>query len=492
MKEILMILFVSMLTWSHAQVLVLPGDFPDPSVVKIGDSYWATATTSNWAPAFPLLHSKDLVHWELKSHVFMNLPSWADYYFWAPEISYEKNKVYVYYAAHKIDGNLCVAVASADSPEGPYADHGTLMCEKAGSIDAFPFRDNSGKLFLIWKEDGNSVKEPTPIWAMEMNEERTALKGEKFELFRNDTPWEGNLVEGVSMIRHGEYIYAFYAGAGCCGRECSYAMGVARAKDLRGPWEKYEKNPLFNGNEIWKCPGHGTPIEKDGRYYLLYHAYHAKSGVYAGRQGVLKEFKFTNDGWIALVNDTEQSIEPEKVTDNFSAKALSQEWQWSVFQPAKYKITKDKMELMANSDESGSFIARKTFTENYSSEVAVLRKTSTAAGGLAIVGDDKNMIILTVDKDKIFIVKLKDNKKEILHEKKIADSDRIILKATVQNGDQIVFSTSDGSGNFQQLNPQPISGTYLPPWDRAVRVALTAKGAGDKKVVFDDFKLEER
>lgn len=30
-----------------AQQLVLPGDHPDPSVTKIGNRYWASATTSN-------------------------------------------------------------------------------------------------------------------------------------------------------------------------------------------------------------------------------------------------------------------------------------------------------------------------------------------------------------------------------------------------------------------------------------------------------------
>lgn len=87
-----------------AQQLVLPGDHPDPSVVKIGDTYWASATTSNWMPAYPLLQSKDLINWTPKGHVFNQLPSWADYYFWAPEISYENGKVYVYYAAHKKTG----------------------------------------------------------------------------------------------------------------------------------------------------------------------------------------------------------------------------------------------------------------------------------------------------------------------------------------------------------------------------------------------------
>ena len=114
---------------SYSQQLVMRGDHADPSVVKIGDTYWASATTSNWAPAYPLLKSKDLVNWKTEGYVFNQLPAWADYYFWAPEISYENGKVYIYYAAHKKDGNLCLAVASADKPEGPYTDHGTL-CAK--------------------------------------------------------------------------------------------------------------------------------------------------------------------------------------------------------------------------------------------------------------------------------------------------------------------------------------------------------------------------
>src|SRR5688500_11678949 len=55
--------FIFFTTLSSAQRLILPGDYPDPSVVKIGDTYWASATTSNWFPAYPLLRSKDLVNW---------------------------------------------------------------------------------------------------------------------------------------------------------------------------------------------------------------------------------------------------------------------------------------------------------------------------------------------------------------------------------------------------------------------------------------------
>ncbi|MEJ7661111.1 MAG: family 43 glycosylhydrolase [Hymenobacter sp.] len=65
----------------------------------------------------------------------------------------------------------------------------------------------------------------------------------------------------------------FYAANGCCGPGCTYATGVARAKKLLGPWEKYDRNPILTKNDAWTCPGHGTPIERAGRWYMLHHAY---------------------------------------------------------------------------------------------------------------------------------------------------------------------------------------------------------------------------
>ena len=132
----LTVIFFCLVSNAHAQ-LVLRGDYPDPSVAKIGNLYWASATTSNWAPAYPLLSSPDLETWEARGSVFPTLPSWADYYFWAPEISHDNGRVYIYYSAHQKGGNLCLGVASADKPEGPYEDHGPLMCQQVGSIDAF-------------------------------------------------------------------------------------------------------------------------------------------------------------------------------------------------------------------------------------------------------------------------------------------------------------------------------------------------------------------
>jgi beta-xylosidase len=485
----LLFLFCTSGLW--AQRLVLPGDHPDPSVVKIGDRYWASATTSNWAPAFPLLQSKDLVNWTLEGHVFNQLPAWADYYFWAPEVTYDNGKVYVYYAAHKKGGNLCVGVASADKPEGPYTDHGPLICQEDGSIDAFPMRDENGKLYLVWKEDANSVGKPTPIWAQPLNEERTALTDEKKELFRNSEPWEANLVEGVSMVRHGEYFYAFYAAAGCCGAACTYGTGVARAKSLLGPWEKYSKNPLLTSTEKWTCPGHGTPVEKDGRHYFLYHSYDRKSTVFTGREGLLIEYRFTPDGWIEFIRDAEAKdvVPPKKVVDDFGGTMLSKQWEWSVFQQPEVSIKGGELYLSSTNSASGNFLGRPTTSANYTVTVKVDAQKSSAGAGVAAIGDENNIVYTVYQNGMVRLVQVKEGKELQIAKKTVPKNKSLQLRMQVRNGKEIRFFYNTTGKTFRPMTMNGVDGGYLPPWDRAVRAGITAKGEEGSMAVFDRFEM---
>jgi beta-xylosidase len=478
---------------ANAQQLVLPGDHPDPSVVKIGDTYWASATSSNWMPAYPLLSSKDLKSWKLTGHIFSTLPAWADYYFWAPEMTYDNGKVYVYYSAHKKGGNLCVGIASADRPEGPYKDHGPLVCQEVGSIDAFPMRDEKGKLQLIWKEDGNSVNKPTPIWMQELNEERTSLLGEKRELFRNDAPWEGNLVEGVSMIKHGDWFYTFYAAAGCCGNGCTYNSGVARAKQLGGPWEKFAGNPVLKNEGDWKCPGHGTAIEKDGRFYFLYHAYQTTGGVYTGRQGLVKEFTFTTDGWVEFINEVKpQALQSGRREDKFQSTTLNKQWEWNVFQNLKKEVRSGQLLLSALATPTGAFVGQKTFSQAYEVKGLIDHAKSSGAAGVALIGDEKNAVAAFVKGRRIEVVQVKDGKEVIISSRSIIPGRKGFLSMQVKNGKDVSFYYGNKPGKLILLNAQPVDGSYLPPWDRGLRAGLTAKGSIGQKAVFDEFEIEEK
>jgi len=487
---------------------VLPGDFPDPSVTKIGDLYWASATSSDWAPLFPLLTSKDLRTWTLVGHVFPQAqPAWADHYFWAPEISQDGGRTYVYYAAHQKNGNLAVAVASADRPEGPYRDHGPLVGQADGSIDAFPMRDENGQLYLIWKEDGNSIQQPTPIWAQPMNEARTALTGEKRELFRNAPgTWEGGLVEGVSMVRHGGYFYAFYAGNGCCGNGCTYATGVARAKTLLGPWEKNPANPVLVSNEAWKCPGHGTAVEQAGRWYLLYHAYAAQGFEHIGRQGVLSEFTWGAAGWPEFAGrgvlggpTPAPVLARTNVRDEFLGDKVNSAWQWPVLTPAPTMALRGgQLHLTAQPEGAGAVLGHGVFAAGYEAQTTVVRPAAVPAGtavGLAAVGSPNNALALTVGGRRLTLWKREKGKQTVLADAPLpAGGAALRLRVRVREATQYQFDYSLDQGRRWQLLPgagaTPVSGTFLPTWDLGVRVGVLAQGPASGTGVFEDFQLK--
>ncbi|WP_230471309.1 family 43 glycosylhydrolase [Hymenobacter jejuensis] len=483
--------------------LVLPGDFPDPSVTKIGDTYWATATSSNWGPIFPLLKSKNLTDWELVGHVFPNQPpDWADYYFWAPEISEENGKTYVFYTAHKKNGPLSVGVASADNPAGPYRDHGPLVGQEDGSIDAFPIRDENNQLYIVWKEDGNSQNRPTPIWAQRINDDRTALTGEKTELFRNTIPWEGNLVEGASIVRHGDYFYAFYAGNGCCGHNCTYGIGVARSRKLLGPWEKYEKNPILTKNGSWTCPGHGTVTQRDNRWFLLHHAYDTRSFEFVGRQGVLSEFVWTPAGWPEFPQGANAApafnVASQNVSDDFKGTNLVASWQWPIEQKPTFTVRDGKLLLSARPDHSGAALGHHTYTTDYTATTTLLQPAALPTGtvaGIAALGDPDNTIALTAGDGKLRLWQLEKGKQQALGEVALPNSKALMLRLQAQGGNQYRFSWSADAGKTWQnlpANGQAINGTYLPPWDRGVRAGLLARGPATATATFDDFTLNNQ
>src|SRR6185437_10054341 len=196
---------------ARAENPVIPGDHPDPSIIRVGATYWMTSTSGDWSPQFVLYRSDDLQHWKSAGAVFPHQPEWASGSFWAPEIVSDGGRVLVYYVGRKRGGGpLCVAAATAAQPEGPYTDHGPMVCEQDGSIDPAFARDEHGKPYLIWKEDGNSQRKPTPIWTQPLTDDLVHLTGEKTQLIVNDpASWEGGVVEAPYVMRHAGYFYMF-------------------------------------------------------------------------------------------------------------------------------------------------------------------------------------------------------------------------------------------------------------------------------------------
>lgn len=486
---------------------VIPGDHPDPSIIRVGNDYWATATSSEWGPEFPLLHSIDLVNWKLEGAVFAHRPAWARGNFWAPEISVFKGRYHIYYVARKKDGPLAVAVATADNPAGPYTDRGPLVAQDAGSIDPVPFNDEKGNPYLIWKEDGNSRRLPTIIWAQPLDESGTRLLGQPKELIRNDAGWEGAVVEGAFVVRRGEWFYLFYSGNGCCGTGCTYALGVARSHSLMGPWEKNPANPILAGNNDWRCPGHGSIVnDEQGRYWLLYHAYAAASSVFTGREGLLDEVKFGVNDW-PTINDgkgpssksTTPIQQPQRkgqfaFEDDFSATHLRPDWQWPQDNEPGIESGGGRLKLSVapghGTNLLAAILALPCITADYTA-TTVLDTSSLKNGdraGLSAFGDGGNAMGLTYGDGKLVLWHREKGNHKQLTEMSAPKTDRIFLRLVTKKGYRFQFASSPDGKVWTSIG-EDLPGTSLPPWDRSIRVALTTGGSANATAVFHSLKI---
>jgi beta-xylosidase len=496
----------------------LAGDYPDPSVIRVGQDYWAAATSSEWAPEFPILHSRDLVNWRVVGAVFQKRPAWSVGNYWAPEISEDRGRFYIYYTAKKKDGPLCVAVATARRPQGPYTDHGPLVCQEVGSIDGFPIRDERGQRYLLWKEDGNSRSVPTPIWAQRLSPDGTRLVGEKQELIRNDQAWEkhaslpyGDLVEGPAVVRRGDYFYMFYSGNFCCDRQCNYMMGVARARKLLGPWEKNPANPILRGNDTWKCPGHGTVVSDGrGRDYLMYHAMDAKDFVYVGRQALIDEVRWGADGWPTINQGrgpSARAASPHGFNernaehhffDDFTAPRLQPGWQWPQANEPVMRtesVRGGRLVLSPTAAQAtntlGAVVARVATLGDYDATVLVDARAlkAGALAGLAAYGDGENALGAATDGRNVVLWRREKNVQQVVST--LADAVKtplVYLRMTADDARRYRFSVSEDGNRWRNVGGE-MDGEFLPPWDRGVRVALTTGGASGASAKFEWLRI---
>ncbi len=484
---------------------VCAGDLPDPSVIRVGNEYWATATSSEWAPQFPLLRSPDLVNWEIVGAVFSNQPPWAVANFWAPEIQEWKGRYYVYYVARQKDGPLSVAVGTAERPGGPYTDHGVIVAQDVGSIDPVAVDDENGARYLVWKDDGNSRKQPTHLWAAKLNEDGTRLAGPHTPLFKNDLPWEGAVIEGPFIVRRDGWFYLFYSGAGCCGQGCNYALGVARSRKLLGPWEKFPGNPILAGNEVWLCPGHGSIVQdKNDRYWLMYHAYSSEGSVTSGRQALLDEVRWEANGWPVINGGKGPSTSAEtptpvvqarnfkKFRDEFSGTTLGPGWNWGLNRPPVSRfdsgylllrpprMSNDGLGVLGRSIPSGDFVA--------STALALDHLSAAIAAGLAVWGDRNHAAGIEVELGRMLVWEIRQGKRQVTAEAAVPKTSLLHLRMQGKAGREVLFEWSTDGSTWKALG-QPVGDRNLPPWDRALRAVMVVRGPVGQ-ASFDYFSLE--
>ncbi len=289
---------------------IRPYNTPDPGVVR-ADGKWYVYHTGGYRDAgrYPIVVSDDLTTWTKIGHIFEDdtMPEWCSESrsWWAPEVHKVNDKYIAYYTARQNGSNrFAVGAAVASSPKGPFKDIGAPIKanDGVGLIDVTYFEDpKTRKKYLLWKEDQNDFNppRPTPIVMQELSSDGLKVIGTERELIRNDQPWEGVLVEAPTVVYRDGWYYLFYSGNIFVDDE--YSVGVARSREIWGPYEKDPK-PILVHDATFSGPAHQFVMEDEaGRWRIFYHARVKQVGD--KRRYLMHDYlTFTDDGW-PRVND---------------------------------------------------------------------------------------------------------------------------------------------------------------------------------------------
>ena len=407
MKYILLsLLFIQLHVLSVAQVKngsetnklnaicpIFRGDYPDPSILRDGDTYYIVHSSFNYFPGLLIWRSNDLRNWTPVTHTLNKNIGCV----WAPDLVKYKNKFYIYFPVNNTN-----YVVWANSIEGPWSEPIDL---KVGNIDPGHFIDSNGKRYLMFSSGGY----------VPLSDDGLTVKGEMKHMYDGwKIPREWTIecfcMEGPKMVKHNDYYYLTHAEGGTAGPATSHMVISARSKSPFGPWEQSPFNPIIRTKETseqWWSKGHGTLFEDaSGKWWIVYHAY--ENGFYnMGRQTLLQQVEWTNDGWYKVVeNDISTKGNPistYSLNDSFNEKTLKPQWSfWDEFDTNRFSFKNESLVINAKGNSVGNCSPLLCVPSDHS-YIADVEMTidNDAIGGLVLFYNNNYFSGILADKENI-------------------------------------------------------------------------------------------
>lgn len=273
----------------------------DPFILVHNGVYYAYGTVA--ADGIAVFQSNDMKLWKKESKLALDKAnSWGDRWFWAPEVYYveSKNKFFMYYS---VDEHI--AVATSDSPTGPFVQESQIPMLSDKAIDNSLFIDDDGQAYLYFTRF--SATDGSVIWGAKLNDDYLTINQSTMkQCLKVSQSWEverATVNEAPFMVKHNGVYYLTYS-ANHYENEY-YGVGYATSDSPLGTWVKYAENPILQKPKTLEGAGHSA-IFKDleGKLKIVFHAHHSP-GVFTTRYMYISDVTFGEGSPAQMVVSTD-------------------------------------------------------------------------------------------------------------------------------------------------------------------------------------------
>ncbi len=317
---------------------VIYADYSDPDVCRVGDDYYMTASSFACLPGLPILHSRDLVNWQIVNYAIEELEPLEQFNLtshgngvWAPSIRYHEGMFYIYWGD---PDNGIYMVRTAD-PLGRW-EKPVLVRKCKGLIDTCPLWDEDGRAYIVHGYAGSRAGLKSILGLIEMTPDGTQTIGQDRVIY--DGHAENVTIEGPKFYKRNGYYYILCPAGGV---PTGWQLAM-RSKTVDGPYEW--KVVMAQGNSKINGPHQGGWVDTpDGSEHWFLHFQDVEA---YGRVCHLNPVEWRED-WPVMGNAAKGELCGEPVethkkpnlptqpvcnpveSDSFDSNRLGLQWQWN-------------------------------------------------------------------------------------------------------------------------------------------------------------------
>lgn len=442
-------LFSNPLSEGSYQNPIMAGFYPDPSIVRVEDTYYMVHSSFAYFPGVPIFKSKNLVQWQSVGYV-LDRPSQfslgaigTSRGIFAPTLRYNKGRFYL--ITTNVDGPQGNFLVTATDPSGDWSD--PILLPEIQGIDPSMFFDDDGRVYITHNgepEFGPLYDGHRAIWLWEFDPSSNRVIADSGRVIVNggtNLQEKPIWVEGPHIFKRGSWYYLTCAQGGTAE---NHSQVIFRSTSIEQPFTAFKGNPILTQRDLpadrpnpVSATGHADFVQMpNGQWWAVFLATRPYDGehYHIGRETYLLPVTWEQHWPVILPAGKavpHQHPLPAAITidpslaantgnflwhDDFREEQL--QWQWNFLRlphPERYRTISGKgLELSASSIQlhdlqSPTFIGRRQQHHQFMAKTQLLPPAAGIRAGITVYQSERayfffyvervdNTVYFTVDK----------------------------------------------------------------------------------------------